>query len=144
MFQVNTKSIDLNVPPRYLHEKKTYIMKKLKELEKTCTQFGFINEIIKIKKIDFKKINNETFVGDVIFTVRFDYSFCNPQQGDIIPCTILQTNEIIIGKTGPLIFIIHDGHDLDKLDIGDEVNVEVIGKRIKISECCINIVGKRV
>ncbi len=148
----------VKVEPRHLSKDyRSYVQNKLKVgMEGKCTKHGYIKEgSIELYKIAPGNIELIGLNGDIIFDVYYYADVCNPLIGNVVKAVVSNVNkfgvladvngilEIIIAKNS--INIIHDTVvELDNIKIGDEIFVEVIGKKFELFDKKISIVGKVV
>lgn len=148
----------LKIEPKYLSKDyRLYIQSKLKGmLEGTCSKHGYIKKgSIEIYKVAPGFIELIGLNGSVVFEVYYYADVCNPLIGNVLKATVTNVNkfgilaessnilEIIIAKNS--VNITHDyGIDLEKVQIGHQVMVEVIGKKFELNDNKISVVGKIV
>jgi DNA-directed RNA polymerase subunit E'/Rpb7 len=152
-----------------LHPKKTnkntpaIILEKLKEkVEGKCTKHGYIKvDSVEIYKITPGRVELAGLNGFTQYLVYFYAEICNPLVGSLIKCNVVNSNkfgilaeagfysnsrfvnvlEIIIAKNS--VNIVSDV-DLEKINIGDEIIVEVLGKKFELEKNTLSIVGRVV
>jgi DNA-directed RNA polymerase subunit E'/Rpb7 len=128
--------------------------------EGTCTKFGYIKpQSIEIVKRSCGNFVKQNFNGAIRFDVICRGEVCNPIQGSIVSALIKNKNELGIlaestmeleNETIPILDIIIpiksagiiSEIDLDKLFIGDTINVEVMGKKYQMKDKKISIIGR--
>lgn len=135
------------------------ILKKLKNnLENVCSKHGFIkNDSIKIIRRSIGSIKQQDFTVNIIFTIECIAEICNPAQGSIIKCKVKAKNLLGILAEGfynnmPILEIIvpkmsagiQSEVDIDKINIGDEIKIEVCGKKFQLFDKHISIIGKAI
>ena len=127
-----------------------------KNFEGICTKHGFIKpgsiEIVKKSPGTFIK---EYFNGFIKFEVQCRAETCNPVQGSIVSAVIKNKNQlgilaessmddlaildiIVPIKTAGIISQIN----VDTLQIGDTISVEVMGKKFQMSDRKISVIGR--
>jgi DNA-directed RNA polymerase subunit E'/Rpb7 len=132
-----------------------YLIEKLKKnYESFYTKFGLIKkDSIEILSISLGQLEQNGLEGNVVYYVKFKALVCNPVIGDTILCTVENDNnfgilckdkedkiiEIIIPKKS--IAIISE-IDLDSISIGDDIYVEILGKKSKLNDTTIRCIGK--
>jgi len=132
-------------------------IKKLKnDLEGICTKHGYIKkDSIKIIKRSIGTVIRQHFNGNMLYELNCSADICNPVIGSIAKCKIKNKNtmgllaqgffnddpvlEIIIPKISAGI---KSEIDLDKLNIGDDILIEVCGKKFVLYDKFISIIGK--
>jgi DNA-directed RNA polymerase subunit E'/Rpb7 len=135
------------------------ILKKLKNnLENVCSRHGFIkNDSIKIIKRSMGQIKKQHFNGNVMFELQCIAEICNPAQGSIIKCKVKAKNSLGILAEGyygdvPILEIIipkisagiKSDINIDTIAIGEEINIEVCGKKFQLYDKHISIIGKAI
>lgn len=137
---------------------------KLKN-EGVCTKYGYIkHNSIEIIKISPGTMRLVSLNGDIIFHVQFKADICNPAIGTVIPAVITNSNKFgilaetsvkVMDDTGKMLSIpvietvitkqgvgIAGNVDLETLNIGDSINIEVLGKKFELNDKKICVVGK--
>jgi len=135
------------------------IFKKIKtSLENVCSKHGYIkNNSIKIIKRSIGSFKKQHFNGNIIFDIECIAEICNPAQGSIIKCTVKAKNSLGILAEGfydkvPILEIIipkisagiQSEINIDKVNIGDEIKIEVCGKKFQLFDKHISIIGKAI
>lgn len=133
------------------------IINKLKKnLENICTRHGYIkNNSIKIIKRSIGQFKKQHFNGNIVFELQCIAEICNPAKGSIIKCRVKAKNnlgllaeayhdnipilEIVVPKISAGI---QSEVDIEKINIGEEINIEVCGKRHQLFVKNISIIGK--
>jgi DNA-directed RNA polymerase subunit E'/Rpb7 len=143
------KRISLN--PRYLDENFiSYIEKIVKNtIEGRCIKEGYIvpNTVIILKR-SIGNMNNNQFNGNVIFDVTIGAKVCNIPVNCVIKANIKKVNKLgILAELGPLMIIvpkeIHQNKDPFKdMNIGDEIDLLVIGKTFNLNSKIISVYAK--
>lgn len=156
----------VKLEPRYLNRNyKNELIKRLNEkLAGKCTRHGYIKKnSIEIYKITPGMIEMISLNGTVNYDIYFHAEVCNPMLGTMLNVKVINTNkfgilaesgytddetneflniiEIIIAKNS--VSIVSDT-DLDNISKGDELKVEVIGKKYELNDKQIKIFGKIV
>ena len=147
------------IGPKY-HD---YVLEKLAEkLEGKCTHHGYIKQkSINVLKMMPGKIEHIALNGYVLYNVSFTAEVCNPLVGSIVRCRVVNANKFgILAEAG---FFVNTEHvnvldiivaktsvnmvsdiDLEKIAIGDEITIEVMGKKYQLNDTKIYIVGRVV
>ena len=135
------------------------ILKKLKTLyENVCSKYGYIkNNSIKILKRSIGTIKTQHFNGNVNFNVICIAEICNPIQGSIIKCRVKAKNSLGLLAEGfyekiPILEIIipkisagiQSELNLDTINIGQEIKIEVCGKKYQLYDKHISIIGRAI
>lgn len=153
----------VNIDPIYLDKNiKHQILKTIKETyEKKCLEAGYINKINKISKISEGTIYDCDLSGNISFNLDVDANIINYNIGDNVVCKISEINEnlgaIICKKIKHvderkfhnhdvfiLIIILTDNAEIENLNIGDNVNVEIYEKKVVILDNQIHLFGRLV
>lgn len=135
--------------------------------EGKCSKYGYIREqSIKILKVSAGQVRMVSLNGDVIFTVQYRAEVCNPTIGKTVKAVITNINkfgilaevrilkaikddvsestaimEIIITKQGVGIV---GSVNLEKLEVGQTINIEILGKKFELNDKKICAIGKVV
>ena len=143
------KRISLN--PRYLDENFTsYIEKIVKNtIEGRCIKEGYVvpNTVIILKR-SIGNMNNNQFNGNVVFDVTIGAKVCNIPVNCVIKANIKKLNKLgILAELGPLMIIvpkeIHQNKEPFKdINIGDEIDLLVIGKTFNLNSKIISVYAK--
>lgn len=135
------------------------ILKKLKSIyENVCSKYGYIKQnSIKILKRSIGTIKTQHFNGNICFDVICSAEICNPIQGSILKCKVKAKNSLGLLAEGyydkiPILEIIipkisagiQSEVDLDKISIGQEIKIEVCGKKYQLFDKHISIIGKAI
>jgi DNA-directed RNA polymerase subunit E'/Rpb7 len=137
---------------------KTILMKIKKNYENVCSKYGYIkNNSIKIIKRSIGTIKNQHFNGNVSFEVVCIAEICNPIQGSIIKCRVKAKNSLGLLAEGyydkvPILEIIvpkisagiQSEVNLDSIAIGQEIKIEVCGKKYQLFDKHISIIGRAI
>jgi hypothetical protein len=132
---------------------------KLKNnLENMCSKHGYIKKnSIKIIKRSIGHIKIPHFNGNVCYDLQCIAEICNPAQGSIIKCKVKAKNSLGLLAEGfydniPILQIIvpkisagiRSEINIDLVNIGDEINIEVCGKKFLLYDKYISIIGKAI
>lgn len=132
---------------------------KLKSnLENMCSKHGYIKKnSIKIIKRSMGHIKIPHFNGNVAFELSCIAEICNPAQGSIIKCKVKAKNSLGLLAEGfydndailqiivPKISAgIQSEINIDKVNVGEEINIEVCGKKFLLYDKHISIIGKAI
>lgn len=146
----------IKLEPTFIHKHyKDEVLRRLKiKVEGICSKHGYIKpNSIEIHKICAGRIELISLNGNTEFDVWFYADVCNPMIGSVIKCQVTNINkfgilaeaenviETIIAKNS---VNIQSDVDLDKIRIGDEVFVEIVGKKYELNEKKISLIGKVV
>ena len=152
----------VKVSPAHLHrEYKAYIKDSLvNRYEGVCSCYGYIRpNSIELVKVHSAKVELQTFHGFVNFEVTFRAQICNPSIGSVMVADVVNMNSFGIlcksgyiddNKTHNVVDIIvprqvkdimPDGVSLAGLQVGDRVNIEIIGKKYQLHHERISAIG---
>lgn len=131
------------------------VLKRLKaRVEGICTRHGFIRPgSIELHKVCTGRVELIGLNGNCVFDVHFTADVCNPLLGSVIRCRVTNVNKFgILAEAGSIIEAIIAKNsvnivsdvDLEKIRIGDEVMVEVVGKKYELNDKKISLIGKIV
>jgi len=150
----------INLRPFEVNDKiEDVFLKKIKEKnEGICTKHGYIKKnSIKIIKRSIGSIVQEHFNSTINYNFQCVAEIFNPVKGSIIKAIVQNKNEMgILAKSFydneaileviiPKISAgIKSDIDLTKLNIGDEVYVEIYGKKFILYDKFISIIGKAI
>lgn len=146
----------VKLEPAFLSKKyKDEVLRRLKiRLEGVCSRHGYIRpNSIELYKVCMGKVELVSLNGNVQYDVSFYADICNPLIGSVIKSKVMNVNkfgilaeaegvvEIIIAKNS---VGIQSEVDLNKIRIGDEVYVEVVGKKFELNDKKIALIGRIV
>ena len=131
------------------------ILRRLKtKVEGVCSRHGFVvSDSVDILSISNGVVEMPGLNGAYLFDVKFTADVCNPALGSVVRAKVININkfgilaevkgilEIIIAKTS---VNIKSEVDLETVKIGDEVYVEVLGKKYELGDKRISIIGRIV
>ncbi len=104
---------DQLVPANQLHCVENYCKNQTHLIENTIIseKSGFIQKIVEILSIQFKKVDFETHKGNIVFEIKVMAAVINPERGDIIQCTVNKVANLVFSIMGPLRIIIRDSQN---------------------------------
>lgn len=131
------------------------VLKRLKlKVEGICTKHGYIRpDSIELYKVCTGRVELIGLNGNTVFDVYFWADVCNPLLGSVIRCRVSNVNKFgILAEAGSIIEAIVAKNsvnivsdvDLEKIRIGDEVMIEVVGKKYELNDKKISLIGKIV
>ena len=134
----------------------TIITKIKATLENSCSKHGYIKrDSIKIIKRSPGYIKEAHFNGNIAYDLNCIAEICNPAQDSIIKCVVKAKNNLgllAIGKYEEMAILeviipkitsgILSDVNIDNINIGDEVNVIVCGKKFTLYDKMISIIGR--
>ena len=137
---------NVTIPPHKLHIDEEYVGKELQKLEgkNYSSEVGFIYKILDVISIDHNTIVKNNFTGSIVKKVVFKVANCNPQAEDEIDCSIVQNNSILLGSATPLKVIIIQEPNLPKIEIGENVKVQILVTEVNHNAEYIKVVGRFV
>ena len=137
----------------------TTILTKLKNnYESICSKYGYIKkDTIRIIKRSIGQLKKEHFNSNCYFDVICIAEICNPAQGSIIKCKVKAKNSLGVLAEGyydniPILQIIipkisagiQSEINIDTINIGDEIKIEVCGKKYQLFDNHISIIGRAI
>lgn len=134
------------------------LLKIKKDLENMCSKHGYIkNNSIKIIKRSAGQLIITHFNGNIAYNLQCIAEICNPAQGSILKCRIKAKNALGLLAEGfydniPILQIIipklsagiKSDIDIEKLKIGEEISIEVCGKKFLLYDKYISIIGRAI
>jgi len=134
------------------------LLKIKKELENMCSKHGYIkNNSIKVIKRSAGQLVVTHFNGNISYNLQCIAEICNPAQGSILKCRIKAKNALGLLAEGfydniPILQIIipklsagiKSDIDIEKIKIGEEINIEVCGKKFLLYDKYISIIGRAI
>ena len=135
---------------------RTIINKVKNTLENCCSKHGYIKkDTIKIIKRSAGYFKESHLNGNVAFDISCIAEICNPSQDSVIKCEIIAKNNLglrAIGMYEDMAILevcipkitsgIQSEVNIDNINIGDIVNVQVCGKKFTLYDKMISIIGK--
>jgi hypothetical protein len=135
---------------------RTIINKVKNTLENCCSKHGYIKkDTIKIIKRSAGYFKESHLNGNVAFDISCIAEICNPSQDSVIKCEIIANNNLglrAIGMYEDMAILevcipkitsgIQSEVNIDNINIGDIVNVQVCGKKFTLYDKMISIIGK--
>jgi DNA-directed RNA polymerase subunit E'/Rpb7 len=135
---------------------RTIINKVKNTLENCCSKHGYIKkDTIKIIKRSAGYFKESHLNGNVAFDVSCIAEICNPSQDSVIKCEVKSKNNLglrAIGMYEDMAILevcipkitsgIQSEVNIDNINIGDIVNVQVCGKKFTLYDKMISIIGK--
>lgn len=149
-----TDKVKLSANKLNKHFKDT-ILKDLKaKVEGVCTKHGYIKQdSVEIHSIQCGQVEMASLTGNVIVEVKFYADICNPSVGNVIKCNVSNINKFgILAEVKPILEVIiaknsvniKSDVDLSTIQVGDEIFVEVVGKKYELMDKRISIIGRVV
>lgn len=131
------------------------LLKRLKaKVEGICTKHGYIRpDSIEIYKVCSGRVELIGLNGSTVFDVYFWADVCNPLLGSILKCRVTNINKFgILVEAGNIIeaivaknsVSIQSDVDLEKIRIGDDVMIEVVGKKYELNDKKISLIARIV
>lgn len=144
----------IKIEPSFLHKNfRDEVLRRLKlKVEGICSKHGYIQpDSIEIIKICAGRVELIGLNGNTQFDVIFSAQVCNPLLGSVLRCKVVNINKFgILAEAGGIIeaiiaknsVSIQSEIDLSKVHIGDDILVEVVGKKYELNDKKISIIGK--
>lgn len=134
---------------------KDEVFKRLKaRVEGICTKHGYIRpDSVEIHKICSGRVELIGLNGSTVFDVVFWADVCNPLLGSVLKCRVTNINKFgILVEAGNIIeaiiaknsVSIQSDVDLEKVRIGDDVMIEVVGKKYELNDQKISLIARIV
>jgi len=134
---------------------KESILNDLKaKVEGICTKHGYIrNDSVEIHSIQSGQVEMASLTGNVVVDVKFYTDVCNPTIGNVIKCKVTNINKFgILAEVKPILEVIiaknsvniKSDVDLNTIQVGQDVYVEVVGKKYELMDKRISIIGRIV
>jgi hypothetical protein len=135
----------------------TTILQKIKAtLENSCSKHGYIKkDSIKVIKRSPGYIKEAHFNGNIAYDLNCIAEICNPAQDSMVKCIVKAKNNLgllAIGKYEDMAILeviipkitsgILSDVNIDNINIGDEINVIVCGKKFTLYDKMISIIGR--
>ena len=142
------------------------------KVEGVCSRHGYVmSGSVALHKVSAGRIEGVSLNGDVRFDVQYYASVCNPPVGSILTARVVNTNKFgLLAHSGvtlpdgdfvPVIEVIMTKQpvagisptddadatasiDLDAINAGDEVSVEILGKKFELNDDKISVFGRVV
>lgn len=133
------------------------IYTKLKNnLENMCSKHGYIKKgSIKIIKRSLGQLKIAHFNGNLAYDLQCSAEICNPAEKSIIKCKVKAKNSMGLLAEGyydnePILQVIvpkisagfKSDVNLDEIKIGENINIEVCGKKFLLYDKYISIIGR--
>ena len=122
-----------------------YLMSKIKKKYcNKCNHMGYVNENIEIINRSIGKLKPSHFNGSIYYNIQVIFNICVPLIGSHIKCKIVGKNDAgVLCEAPPLkIMLCSDIDDLDGLEVGEDVVVEVLNYKVVINESNIKVLGR--
>ena len=135
----------------------TTILQKIKStLENSCSKHGYIKkDSIKVIKRSLGYIKEAHFNGNIAYDLNCIAEICNPAQDSMVKCVVKAKNNLgllAIGKYEDMAILeviipkitsgILSDVNIDNINVGDEINVIVCGKKFTLYDKMISIIGR--
>lgn len=133
-----------------------------KTYEGVCSRYGYVKPgSLQILQRSYGQFIKQHFNGHIRFEVVMMGEVCNPLAGMVVTAQVRNRNQMGIkaesfievdGKIVPVLDIIipkrsagiQSDFDLDEIQIGENIHVEVVGKRYQLNDTRISIIGRAV
>jgi len=138
------------------HFENTILTKIKATLENSCSKHGYIKkDSIKVIKRTPGYIKESHFNGNIAYDLNCIAEICNPSQDSIVKCVVKAKNNLgllAIGKYEDMAILeviipkitsgILSDVNIDNINVGDEINVIVCGKKFTLYDKMISIIGR--
>jgi DNA-directed RNA polymerase subunit E'/Rpb7 len=136
------------------------LLKNLKQtVEGICSRNGYVMRgSVELREILAGRIEPNSMNGDTVFSVKYHAYVCNPPTGLIVKALVTDSNAFAVfarsgimdddGEFTPLLDVIltraqHETDDrLSTLENGNEIYVEILGKRFELGDMRISVVAQ--
>ena len=152
----------IKIQPQHINKNiiKVLLFELQAKFEGKCSYHGYIKpSSISIYKYSMGQIQAFSLNGDVVYNVQYHCEVCNPTIGSIVQAKIVNMNKFgilaecsifIKGLAVSILDIIVPKNsidsvnevDVDKLGKGDDINIEVLGKKYELNDKNISVVGR--
>jgi len=119
------------------------------EVGNQCTRHGYIDrDSIEIVKRSIGTVNTVSLNGSLRYDIIYRASVCNPLDGTLLYCTVVNTNKMgILAERSPLSIVLARQHSDDEaifnsVKEGDQIQVKIIGKRFELHDEQITAIGQ--
>lgn len=135
------------------------LLTKIKNsLENMCSKHGYIkNNSIKIVKRSAGQLVVSHFNGNIMYNLQCIAEICNPAHGSVLKCRVKAKNALGLLADGfydniPILQIIipklsagmKSEINIENIKIGEEINIEVCGKKFLLYDKYISIIGRAI
>lgn len=135
------------------------LLSKIKNnLENMCSKHGYIkNNSIKIVKRSAGQLVVSHFNGNITYNMQCIAEICNPAHGSVLKCRVKAKNALGLLADGfydniPILQIIipklsagmKSEINIENIKIGEEINIEVCGKKFLLYDKYISIIGRAI
>jgi len=105
---------------------------------------GYINENIEIINRSIGKLKPSHFNGCIYYNIQVVFNICVPLIGTVIKCQIIGKNDAgVLCEALPLkIMLCSDIDDIDDLEVGKEVLIEILNYKVVINDSNIKVLGR--
>lgn len=146
----------IKLEPAFISNRyKDEVLKRLKaKVEGICTKHGYIRpDSVEIYKVCSGRVELIGLNGSTVFDVVFWADVCNPLLGSVLKCRVTNINKFgILVEAGNIIeaiiaknsVSIQSDVDLEKVRIGDDVMIEVVGKKYELNDKKISLIARIV
>jgi len=120
------------------------IFKIKKKYCNKCNHMGYINENIEIINRSIGKLKSTHFNGSIYYNIQVIFNICIPLIGSLIKCRIIGKNDAgILCEALPLkIMLCSDIDDIDHLEVGEDVVIEILNYKVVINDPNIKVLGR--
>ena len=132
--------------------------------EGKCTRYGYVvPNSVQLLHHSCGKLDGASLNGDIVYEVEYQATVCNPAENSVVQARVVNVNrfgilahggqlpkdqfdgvvnilEIIVAKQA--VSSLASDVDLNRVRIGDVVQVQILGKRFELNDTRITVVGK--
>ena len=155
LFISTTIKSSLSIEPKDLNSTlNKKIIKRIKQdVEGKCIKNGYVRKnSVKLVKRSLGQSLTSHYNGNVIFHVEYLVDLCNPLEGAVIECSVINSNkmgvlaEINGVEDSPLNILLAKQHhinnpEFEDLRDRDIIKIRVLGKRYEFGDSQITIIG---
>lgn len=135
-----------------------------RKVEAVCSRHGYVMPgSVALHKVSSGRLEAVSLNGDIKYDVQYYANVCNPPVGTVLRARVVDLNRFGVlahcglllpdGDFVPVVEIIVTRQgvngatseiDLDALKKGDEINVEILGKKFELNDDKISVIGRAV
>ena len=138
MDNIQKISLSVDIAPRYINDKKNYVTKHITENIANTIYKGFcIKDILYVSQVGNGKI---LLNGYARYSIEATCVILDPKIGEIYSTIISYKNKLgLFSKSKNLTIMIpnHFCHSRKVYEVGDSINIKIVGKRIEQNITCV-------
>ena len=126
----------------------TILMKLKEKIGNKCIIEGYVyKESIEILSRSIGKIITTSYKGELDYILKYKVKICNPKKGEKVKGTVRIINKMgILLDNNPLEIILarqqHMNKELLEVEIGDKLEVTILGRKYDLNDNKIICIGK--